>query len=91
MAAGGKGPLPSHPMQLADIARLRLRAQGIAPPGSASALDVVTRELSHDRPGRRAVLDRAHDLLLVTAVRAWFDRPESAAPARSVMKRRASG
>jgi AraC-like DNA-binding protein len=61
------------------------RVLGALPPvavvDATPALDVVTRELGHDRPGRRAVLDRALDLLLVTAVRAWFDRPESAAPA----------
>lgn len=44
-------------------------------------LDVITAELTWARPGRQAVLDRLLDLLLVTALREWLDRPGSGAPA----------
>jgi AraC-like DNA-binding protein len=38
-------------------------------------------ELARDEPGQEAVLDRLLDLLLITALRAWFARPEAAPPA----------
>jgi AraC-like DNA-binding protein len=44
-------------------------------------VDIVATELGHARPGRQAVLDRLLDLLLVTALREWLDRPGSGAPA----------
>jgi len=44
-------------------------------------VDVVTAELARLRPGRRAVLDRLLELLLVTTLREWLDRPGSGAPA----------
>jgi AraC-like DNA-binding protein len=37
-------------------------------------------EIVRDEPGQEAVLDRLLDLLLVAALRAWFSRPDAAAP-----------
>ncbi|WP_149181277.1 AraC family transcriptional regulator [Streptomyces sp. TRM49041] len=42
---------------------------------------VLEEEISRDEPGQSVVLDRVLDLLLIAAVRAWFARPEAAAPA----------
>jgi AraC-like DNA-binding protein len=44
-------------------------------------VEIVGAELARARPGRQAVLDRLLDLLLVTALREWLDRPGSGAPA----------
>jgi AraC-like DNA-binding protein len=44
-------------------------------------VEIVAAELARHRPGRQAVLDRLLDLLLVTALREWLDRPGSGAPA----------
>ncbi len=38
-------------------------------------------EVVKDEPGQTAVLDRLLDLLLISALRAWFVRPEAEAPA----------
>lgn len=38
-------------------------------------------EIVKDGPGQEAVLDRLLDLLLISVLRAWFSRPEAAAPA----------
>ncbi len=38
-------------------------------------------EIVKDEPGQEAVLDRLLDLLLIAVLRAWFSRPEAAAPA----------
>ncbi len=46
-----------------------------------AVVDLLLTEMSHDRPGQEAVLDRLLDVLLVTALRTWFDRPEAATPA----------
>lgn len=43
-------------------------------------LDVLGREMDREAPGQSVVLDRLLDLLLVSVVRAWFDRPEAHAP-----------
>lgn len=37
-------------------------------------------EVARDSPGQEAVLDRLLDLLLIAALRAWFARPDGAAP-----------
>ncbi len=37
-------------------------------------------EIVKDEPGQEAVLDRLLDLLLIAVLRAWFARPEAAAP-----------
>jgi AraC-like DNA-binding protein len=43
--------------------------------------ELLRRESERDEPGQDAVLDRLLDLLLITALRAWFSRPEADAPA----------
>ncbi|WP_405791835.1 AraC family transcriptional regulator [Streptomyces sp. NBC_01506] len=43
-------------------------------------LDLVAAELARDSPGQQAVLDRLLDLLLISALRGWFDRPGTSAP-----------
>lgn len=47
----------------------------------APLVALLAEEVERDEPGQEAVLDRLLDLLLVTALRAWFARPEAAAPA----------
>ncbi|WP_285774865.1 AraC family transcriptional regulator [Microtetraspora sp. NBRC 13810] len=44
-------------------------------------LDTVAEEVAKDRPGQQMVLDRLLDLMLVSVLRGWFDRPEANAPA----------
>lgn len=46
-----------------------------------SVLGLLDTEAARDRPGQDAVLDRLLDVLLVSALRAWFERPDAAAPA----------
>ena len=41
---------------------------------------LLASEVSSERPGQEVILDRMLDLLLMTAVRAWFDQPEHDAP-----------
>lgn len=41
---------------------------------------MLAQEIGRDDPGQAAVLDRLLDLLLVTALRAWFARPDTDAP-----------
>jgi AraC-like DNA-binding protein len=43
-------------------------------------LPVLEAEITRDDPGQSVMLDRILDLVLVTALRAWFSRPEAAAP-----------
>ncbi|MBQ1021809.1 AraC family transcriptional regulator [Micromonospora sp. D93] len=52
----------------------------------AGALDsplipLLGDEMTKDEPGQDVVLDRLLDLLLIAVLRAWFSRPEAAAPA----------
>ncbi|WP_412543720.1 AraC family transcriptional regulator [Longispora sp. K20-0274] len=42
---------------------------------------LLAAEIGKDEPGQEAVLDRLLDLLLIAVLRAWFSRPEGAAPA----------
>ncbi|MFE0101884.1 AraC family transcriptional regulator [Streptomyces sp. NPDC059009] len=42
---------------------------------------LLAEEITRDEPGQDVVLDRLLDLLLIAALRAWFSRPEAAAPA----------
>ncbi|MDA0563390.1 AraC family transcriptional regulator [Streptomonospora sp. S1-112] len=42
---------------------------------------VLDEEIDRDEPGQEVVLDRLLDLLLISAVRAWFSRPAPEAPA----------
>jgi AraC-like DNA-binding protein len=43
-------------------------------------IPLLADEIVKDAPGQAAVLDRLLDLLLIAALRAWFDRPEAGAP-----------
>jgi AraC-like DNA-binding protein len=43
-------------------------------------IPLMADEIVKDEPGQEAVLDRLLDLLLIAALRAWFDRPEAGAP-----------
>ena len=43
-------------------------------------IPLMADEIVKDEPGQEAVLDRLLDLLLIAALRAWFDRPDAAAP-----------
>lgn len=42
---------------------------------------LLAEEMARDEPGQEVVLDRLLDLLLIAVLRAWFSRPEAAAPA----------
>lgn len=42
---------------------------------------MVAEEIARDRPGQQLVLDRLLDLMLVSALRNWFDNPDTNAPA----------
>jgi AraC-like DNA-binding protein len=42
---------------------------------------LLSQEMSKADPGQQAVLDRLLDLLLISALREWFSRPEAEAPA----------
>ncbi|MBK3645244.1 MULTISPECIES: AraC family transcriptional regulator [Streptomyces] len=42
---------------------------------------MLMEEIVRDEPGQEVVLDRLLDLLVIAALRAWFARPEAAAPA----------
>jgi AraC-like DNA-binding protein len=44
-------------------------------------VDLLAAEVVRDDPGQDAVLDRLLDLLLITLLRSWFDRPDSDPPA----------
>ncbi|MEW2166238.1 AraC family transcriptional regulator [Streptomyces sp. NPDC007084] len=41
---------------------------------------ILADEMVRDEPGQEVVLDRLLDLLMIAALRAWFSRPEAAAP-----------
>ena len=43
-------------------------------------IGLLADEIVKDEPGQEAVLDRLLDLLLIAVLRAWFARPEAAAP-----------
>jgi AraC-like DNA-binding protein len=43
--------------------------------------EMVADEVVRDRPGQQMVLDRLLDLMLVSALRSWFDNPDTDAPA----------
>ncbi|BDM69775.1 AraC family transcriptional regulator [Streptomyces nigrescens] len=44
-------------------------------PATRAALDLLATEVTRDEPGQDTVLDRALDLVLVLALRAWCARP----------------
>jgi AraC-like DNA-binding protein len=45
------------------------------------SMEMVAEEVVRDRPGQQLVLDRLLDLMLVHALRSWFDNPDANAPA----------
>ncbi|MEV0699050.1 AraC family transcriptional regulator [Saccharopolyspora sp. NPDC050389] len=45
------------------------------------SVEVVAEEVARGRPGQQLVLDRLLDLMLVSALRNWFDNPDANAPA----------
>ncbi|WP_214415049.1 AraC family transcriptional regulator [Sphaerisporangium fuscum] len=45
------------------------------------SVEMLAEEVARDRPGQQLVLDRLLDLMLVSALRSWFDGPDSDAPA----------
>ena len=47
----------------------------------SALVPIMCNEVMKDHPGQVAVLDRLLDLLVVAALRSWFDRPEAEAPA----------
>ena len=49
-------------------------------PATAPLVSLLSDEVQRDEPGQTAVLDRQLDLLLITALRAWFARPEAEPP-----------
>lgn len=42
--------------------------------------DLLASEIVKDEPGQESVLDRLLDLLLISALRAWFARPDTQSP-----------
>jgi AraC-like DNA-binding protein len=48
---------------------------------SSPLVGVLDDEIGRDRPGQDAVLDRLLDVLVISVLRAWFARPDAAAPA----------
>ncbi|SDJ42589.1 AraC family transcriptional regulator [Nonomuraea jiangxiensis] len=56
---------------------LVVRAEG----GAYPSVEMVAEEIARDRPGQQLVLDRLLDLMLVSALRSWFDNPDADAPA----------
>lgn len=52
-----------------------------APACDPALVAALTAELERDQPGRDVMVDRYVDLLLGSAVRAWFGRPEVTPPA----------
>lgn len=47
----------------------------------SALVPILSDEVLKDHPGQIAVLDRLLDLVVVAALRSWFDRPEAEAPA----------
>ncbi|ARQ67952.1 AraC family transcriptional regulator [Streptomyces marincola] len=45
-----------------------------------TSVEMMAAEVARDRPGQQLVLDRLLDLMLVSALRSWFDDPEADAP-----------
>ncbi|MBW4717502.1 AraC family transcriptional regulator [Saccharothrix obliqua] len=52
----------------------------VVPCGPCQTVDLLAEEIAKDQPGQDGVLDRLLDLLLVFALREWFDRPEANPP-----------
>ncbi|MEO3876444.1 AraC family transcriptional regulator [Nonomuraea sp. B12E4] len=48
---------------------------------TAAVSEYIAAEVALNRPGQQVVLDRLLDWLLVCTLRAWFDHPDTSAPA----------
>ena len=85
-APGGETELLTGTYQLdGEVGRRLLRALPPVAVIAADALEspligLLAEEIVRDAPGQEAVLDRLLDLLLIAALRAWFSRPDAAAP-----------
>jgi AraC-like DNA-binding protein len=49
--------------------------------GTCPVSDATFREITREEAGQRVLLDRTMDLMLITALRAWFTRPGARLPA----------
>jgi len=60
-----------------------LPALVVLPVGTCDSplIPLLAEEIARDEPGQQAVLDRLLDLLLIAALRSWFNRPGACAPA----------
>ncbi|GAA2356143.1 AraC family transcriptional regulator [Nonomuraea africana] len=58
-----------------------LPATVVVPALDSPLLALLGDEVAKDQPGQEVFLDRLLDLLLIATLRAWFSRPEAAAPA----------
>ena len=47
---------------------------------TSPVVELLAREMVKEQPGQESILDRLLDLLLISVLRAWFSRPEAAAP-----------
>ena len=68
-----------------EVSRRLLRSLPVLLTLPAAALqsplvELLATEVVRDEPGQEAVLDRLLDLLLIAVLRAWFARPDGAAP-----------
>ena len=78
MTDGGPEPHPSPHRRLLDaLPPLLVLAEDA---WDCPLVPLLAAEIVKDEPGQEAVLDRLLDLLLITVLRAWFARPEAAAP-----------
>ncbi|MFT7841210.1 AraC family transcriptional regulator [Saccharothrix sp. BKS2] len=53
----------------------------VVPAGPSPSVESVAEEVAGERPGQQVVLDRLLDLMLVSALRSWFDTPGADVPA----------
>ncbi|MFF5449539.1 AraC family transcriptional regulator [Streptomyces sp. NPDC012888] len=88
------GSNPDGPVQLMlgvyeEVGAVGQRLLDVLPPllvvsadsWDSTLLPVLTREVTKQGPAQGVVLDRLLDLLLISVLRVWFDRPETEAPA----------
>lgn len=69
--------------ELSERLLLALPAVLVVPGGDGvyPSVEMMADEVAGDRPGQQLVLDRLLDLMLVSALRSWFDDPDRSAPA----------
>ena len=58
-----------------------MRSLAEAWPSADAVVPLLGREITTDAPGQEVLLDRLLDLLLISVLRVWLDRPGSAGPA----------